>query len=536
MASRRSSIGAQLHLDKKGFTAALASAKGDAQAWKSGVEAMKLKGGALTGEGVGIGKWTELNSKIQVIGGGLRAVAGAAGGAARSLFKSELEFEKTVLGLAATVDGSETLRQELDALKEVAKMPGLGFQEAIDGTAALKGAKLSAVEAREALMALGNALAVSGKGKAELDDVIQALNSIVSQGVVAKDQTDILSTRIRGFSEMTSQIPKDNALEWVKSMIKALKQLPQAAETAQDKIDNLKDAALQKALDESGGKAAAGFGVLADAGGTALKQDWKTSLTDVLTPRNYVESYDKVAAALDMAAKFQPTPQELERRKKVRDDLAAAERKQKEAAERAAANAAAQAKAEEARAKQAEANAKLAATAPQREAAQQGLDVLRLRAAGRNKQADELERRQEAARRSKELQDAGMDPAQATAMADEESRLKKAMAQGRRTTYKGQSERGFTGIQKPVYKENRGDKSELTEEWVFPGLDSLKAMQSRNTLKPQASARAAGAANAAAGDPVSKAVTFFGPEIVKELKVISSALAPLAPLPASKLP
>jgi hypothetical protein len=71
---------------------------------------------------------------------------------------------------------------------------------------------------------------------------------------------------------------------------------------------------------------------------------------------------------------------------------------------------------------------------------------------------------------------------------------------------------------------------------VFPGLDSLKAMQSRNTLKPQASARAAGAANAAAGDPVSKAVTFFAPEIVKKLDLIAAALTPLAPLPVTKLP
>ena len=153
-----------------------------------------------------------------------------------------------------------------------------------------------------------------------------------------------------------------------------------------------------------------------------------------------------------------------------------------------------------------------------------------------NKQADKLEQQQEADRRSKELQDAGMDPAQAAAMAGEESRLKKAMASGRRATYRGESSTGFRGLAANRELAEKNDRTALNEEWAFPGLDGLKAMQSRNTLKPQASARAAGAANAAASDPVSKAVTFFGPEIVKKLDLIAASLTPLAPLPADKLP
>jgi hypothetical protein len=121
-------------------------------------------------------------------------------------------------------------------------------------------------------------------------------------------------------------------------------------------------------------------------------------------------------------------------------------------------------------------------------------------------------------------------------MAGEESRLKKAMASGRRTTYRGESATGFRGLAANRELAEKNDRTALNEEWVFPGLDSLKAMQSRNTLKPQASARAAGAANAAAGDPVSKAVTFFAPEIVKKLDLIAAALTPLAPLPVTKLP
>lgn len=515
MASRRSSIGAQLHLDKRGFKAALDSAKNDAQAWKSGVEAMKLKRGALTGEGVGIGKWTELNSKIQVVGGGVKSLGGAALSMGRSLATAELSFENLLRGLASTGDGSESLRAELEALQEVAKMPGLGFREAIQGATALKGAKLSAAEAREALVAFGNALTNAGKGKTELNDVLLSIQSMISTNQVDMENLKEIATRIPGFLEMAARVPKGNAMEWVRGIIKELQKLPKAAESGQDAIDNMQDAIDQEKLGLSGGTIAGSAQQLLQLGGAVAE-------LDLLKVR---KSWDNIVDAPELIEKYQPTEAELARRKKLREELEAAEKEQKEAAESAAR-----------RAKEEKAAAQLKATAPQREAAMEELAVLRLRAAGQNKKADELQRQQEMRKRSRELQDAGMPAAQADAVAGEESQLKKDMAAGRRRTYKGESSTGFRGLAANRELAEKMDRRSLNEEWVFPGLDSLKAMQSRNTLKPQASARAAGAANAAAGDPVSKAVTFFGPEIVKELKVISSALTPLAPLPASKLP
>lgn len=518
MASRRSSIGAQLHLDKRGFKAALDSAKGDAMAWKTGVEAMKLKGGALTGEGVGGTRWTELASKIHVVGGGLKMAGSAAIGMGRSLFNAEASFENLIRGLASTSDGSESLRSELEALQEVAKMPGLGFREAIQGATALKGAKLSAQEAREALVAFGNALTNAGKGKTELNDVLLSIQSMISTNQVDMENLKEIATRIPGFLELAARVPKGNALEWVRGIIKELKQLPQAAESAQDKVDNFKDALDQKRIGMSGGKAAGIVGALT---GEALKLLQGQGLS--------LDSLNEAVQAGDLISKYQPTEAELARRKKMRDDLAEAERKQKEAAQRAA-------KSAEDRAKREEAAAQLAATKPQRDAAQGSLDVLRLRAAGQNKKADELERQQGIGRRKKELMDAGMTEEQAAAMASEESGLQQAMEKGRRVTYKGASDRNFTGLQKSAYTGDRGDRSDLREEWSFPGLDSYKAMQGKNVNKAQAEARAASKANAAAADPVSKAVTFFAPEIVKKLDLIAASLTPLAPPPSSKLP
>jgi tape measure domain-containing protein len=429
----------------------------------------------------------------------------------KSLFNAEASFENLLRGLASTSDGSETLRAELAALQEVAKMPGLGFREAIQGATALKGAKLSAQEAREALVAFGNALTNAGKGKAELNDVLLSIQSMISTNQVDMENLKEIATRIPGFLELAARVPKGNALDWVRGIIKELKTLPQAAESAQDKVDNLADALDQKKLGMTGGKAAGIVGALTNEAMRML-QGGDVSFAGLT----------EAVSGEDLISKYQPTEAELARRKKVREELAAAEQEQARLAKQ--------------KVKDEEAAEKLKKGTPVREAAQQNLDVLRLRAAGRNQQADKLEQQQETARRAKELEDAGMDPAQATAMAGEESRLKKAMASGRRTTYRGESATGFRGLAANRELAEKNDRTALNEEWVFPGLDSLKAMQSRNTLKPQASARAAGAANAAAGDPVSKAVTFFAPEIVKKLDLIAAALTPLAPLPVTKLP
>lgn len=510
MASRRSSIGAQLHLDKKGFTAALASAKGDAQAWKAGVESMKINRGALTGEGIGVGKWTELNSKIQVIGGGMKMMGSAALGMGKSLFSAEASFESLIRGLSATGDGSETLRAELQALQEVAKMPGLGFREAIQGATALKAAKLTAGEAREALQAFGNALANVGKGKAELDAVLVSIQSMISARQVDMENLKEIATRIPGFLELAARVPKDDPVAWVRGVITELKKLPQAAESAQDKMDNLKDAMDQKRLGLTGGKAAGIGGALANEAMRML-QGGDLSLAGLT----------EAVSGEDLISKYQPTEAELARRKKVREETEAAEKEQARLAKQ--------------KVKDEEAAERFKKGTPVREAAQQSLDVLRLRAAGRNKQADKLEQQQEKDRRAKELEDAGMDPAQATAMADEESKLKKAMASGRRTTYRGESPTGFRGLAANRELKEKNDLKTLNEEWVFPGLDGLKAMQGRNVLKQQAAERDA-RANASAGDPLTKAVSAFTPEVIKRLDLIAASLTPLAPLPADKLP
>ena len=394
-------------------------------------------------------KWTERAAKIVVVGGGMKMLGGAAMSMGKSLFSAEASFESLLRGLASTSDGSETLRAELAALQEVAKMPGLGFREAIQGATALKAAKLSAVEARDALVAFGNALTNAGKGKNELNDVLMSIQSIISTNQVDMENLKEIATRIPGFLDLAARVPKGNALEWVRGIVKELKTLPKAAESAQDKVDNLKDTLDQKKLGLSGGKAAGIGGALANEAMRML-QGGDISLGGLT----------EALSGEDLISKYQPTEEELARRKKVRDDLAAAEKEQERLAKQ--------------KVKDEEAAERLKKGAPIREAAQQSLDVLRLRAAGRNKQADKLEQQQETARRSKELEEAGMEPAAAAKMAKEEAQLKESMDKGRRSTYRGESPVGFRGLKANEELADKNDRTALNEEWVFPGLDANK--------------------------------------------------------------
>ncbi len=92
--------------------------------------------------------------------------------------KSFGDLEALQKGLISVMGSSVAASAEFEKLKEVAKLPGLGLEEAVRGSVNLQAAGFSADQARESLLAFGNALATVGKGKAELDRVILALTQL----------------------------------------------------------------------------------------------------------------------------------------------------------------------------------------------------------------------------------------------------------------------------------------------------------------------------------------------------------------------
>lgn len=102
-------------------------------------------------------------------------------------------LERMEQGLAAVMGAGADTEGELKKLKEVAKLPGLGFSEAIEGSIRLQSAGFSADLARKALQNFGTALATVGAGKEELDRVTRALSQIASKGKVSAEEINQLA-------------------------------------------------------------------------------------------------------------------------------------------------------------------------------------------------------------------------------------------------------------------------------------------------------------------------------------------------------
>lgn len=184
--------------------------------------------------------------------GALLATAGYA-------IKTATSFDSLKRALAAVSGSTEAATAQLARLKEVAKSPGLGFREAIQGSVNLQAAGLSAKTAEDALMAFGNALATVGKGKAELDGVIQALSQIQSKGKVSAEEIMQLAERLpqirvamqNAFGTADTEKLQDMGLksaEFINKIVAEFEKLPKVVGGAQNAFDNFGDAAEQAIL------------------------------------------------------------------------------------------------------------------------------------------------------------------------------------------------------------------------------------------------------------------------------------------------
>jgi tape measure domain-containing protein len=155
-------------------------------------------------------------------------------------------------GLTAVAGSSEEAAKQLARLKEVAKLPGLGFEEAIQGSIRLQAAGFSAKQAEASLRAFGNALATVGKGKAELDGVSLALSQIASKGKVLAEEINQIAERVpqvreimkKAFGTADTEIlqqAKITSTEFVEIITNELNKLPQVTGGLKNSFENARD-------------------------------------------------------------------------------------------------------------------------------------------------------------------------------------------------------------------------------------------------------------------------------------------------------
>lgn len=138
----------------------------------------------------------KLGDRMVDVGGklslGITAPIVALGGVAVA---NAAKLDSLTRGLQAVSAAGDPVSTQLERLREVAKLPGLGFEEAIQGSINLQAVGFSAANSERALMAFGNAVATTGGGKAELDRIITQLTQMSSAGkILTADLRPIIQT------------------------------------------------------------------------------------------------------------------------------------------------------------------------------------------------------------------------------------------------------------------------------------------------------------------------------------------------------
>jgi len=173
--------------------------------------------------------------------------------AAGSVVKAAAEMDSLKRGLIAVAGSAEEAERQLARLQDVAKLPGLGFQEAIRGSVSLQAAGFSAKGAERSLMAFGNALATVGKGKADLDGVTLALTQIASKGKISAEEINQLSERVPQVRKAmqaafgtadTEKLQKSglSATAFVEGLTEQLLKLPAVTGGVGNAFENMNDA------------------------------------------------------------------------------------------------------------------------------------------------------------------------------------------------------------------------------------------------------------------------------------------------------
>jgi tape measure domain-containing protein len=159
--------------------------------------------GLVSGLKLAISELDSATPIIQEVVAIIKSLAIAAGAAGVALFglglfamHSAADMEALRLGLKAYAETQAEFEKNLRRLKEVARLPGLGFEEAIQGSTRLQAAGFNARLAERAMLGFGNALAAVGGGKEELDGVILALTQIATKSTVSAEEINQIAERV----------------------------------------------------------------------------------------------------------------------------------------------------------------------------------------------------------------------------------------------------------------------------------------------------------------------------------------------------
>lgn len=160
----------------------------------------------------------------------------------------QLALETTMKDAGRTVGEAKA---ELDELRKAALAPGLDFEQAVKGSVRLQNVGYRAEEAREILVQLANAVAMSGGSAQELDGVTRQFGQMISKGRILQEDLTIIQENMPSITKAmndafgTASAEKlremgVNAQEFVAGVTKQLALLPRVEGGIKNTLVNLR--------------------------------------------------------------------------------------------------------------------------------------------------------------------------------------------------------------------------------------------------------------------------------------------------------
>lgn len=167
--------------------------------------------------------------------------------------RAAVELDTLKRGLRAVAVEGENTEHTFLRLREVARLPGLGLSEAVQGAVNLRAAGLSAAFAERSLKAFGNAIATTGGGAPELQRVVTQLSQMSSASkLLTQDLRPILQTAPLVATAMREAFGTINAEdivaqgisteEFLERLVAQLEELPQMSSGPKVALENITDA------------------------------------------------------------------------------------------------------------------------------------------------------------------------------------------------------------------------------------------------------------------------------------------------------
>lgn len=167
-------------------------------------------------------------------------------------------LQQARLGLESVTGSSQEAARQLDRLREIARAPGLGFEQAIKASVNLQTLGFTAEQAERTIRNLGNAVALTGGTRDDFAEVTRQLTQIRSLGRVTAENLNVIVERSPAVASALQAAFGTASAEAIRGLNLPIEQfferlqtgletLPRAQSSILDAFGNLKDD-LQTAL------------------------------------------------------------------------------------------------------------------------------------------------------------------------------------------------------------------------------------------------------------------------------------------------